>query len=247
MLTCNAVEYVTCKICKSPDTILDKENRLYFMTCESCGSRMCFFLPLKSWYRLLMFLPRTIRVCDQDWFPGANRKKDQGGIRQKVEEGFRCVICILCISDMVCFHVLLNIVLAPLFLCCGRAAAQEWRFEISETVRGPTRKRHQTFHISHPHLFFSSHLPRCASPISPPPPCPTSLLPAAKRSRRNASTATPSSPAHPSPPPPPSPPPRSPHSNSTSSHTTSSPLFFGAISSSSPSPSSSLPTTPRPC
>ncbi|OWZ31419.1 translation initiation factor 2 subunit 2 [Cryptococcus neoformans AD2-60a] len=33
------VEYVTCKICKSPDTILDKENRLYFMTCESCGSR----------------------------------------------------------------------------------------------------------------------------------------------------------------------------------------------------------------
>ncbi|WVQ75240.1 hypothetical protein IAR50_004852 [Cryptococcus sp. DSM 104548] len=33
------VEYVTCKICKSPDTILGKENRLYFMTCESCGSR----------------------------------------------------------------------------------------------------------------------------------------------------------------------------------------------------------------
>ncbi|KIO24107.1 hypothetical protein M407DRAFT_244564 [Tulasnella calospora MUT 4182] len=33
------VEYVTCKICKSPDTLLSKENRLYFMTCESCGSR----------------------------------------------------------------------------------------------------------------------------------------------------------------------------------------------------------------
>ncbi|WVQ96406.1 hypothetical protein IAU59_003511 [Kwoniella sp. CBS 9459] len=33
------VEYVTCKICKSPDTLLGKENRLYFMTCESCGSR----------------------------------------------------------------------------------------------------------------------------------------------------------------------------------------------------------------
>ncbi|GFZ50260.1 eIF-2-beta [Saitozyma sp. JCM 24511] len=32
-------EYVTCKICKSPDTLLGKENRLYFMTCESCGSR----------------------------------------------------------------------------------------------------------------------------------------------------------------------------------------------------------------
>jgi len=33
------VEYVTCKTCKSPDTVLTKENRLYFMTCESCGSK----------------------------------------------------------------------------------------------------------------------------------------------------------------------------------------------------------------
>ncbi|KAG8919338.1 hypothetical protein FRC02_001725 [Tulasnella sp. 418] len=33
------VEYVTCKTCKSPETILTKENRLYFMSCESCGSR----------------------------------------------------------------------------------------------------------------------------------------------------------------------------------------------------------------
>ncbi|KAF8646628.1 hypothetical protein AX16_007128 [Volvariella volvacea WC 439] len=33
------VEYVTCKTCKSPDTILTKENRIFFMTCESCGSR----------------------------------------------------------------------------------------------------------------------------------------------------------------------------------------------------------------
>jgi len=33
------VEYVTCKTCKSPDTILTKENRIYFLACESCGSR----------------------------------------------------------------------------------------------------------------------------------------------------------------------------------------------------------------
>ncbi|KAK4686800.1 translation initiation factor 2 subunit 2, partial [Tremellales sp. Uapishka_1] len=33
------VEYVTCKMCKSPDTLLGKENRLYFMTCEACGSK----------------------------------------------------------------------------------------------------------------------------------------------------------------------------------------------------------------
>ncbi|KAF9882090.1 eukaryotic translation initiation factor 2 beta subunit [Colletotrichum karsti] len=35
-----AVEYVTCKTCKSADTELSKgENRLYFITCNSCGSR----------------------------------------------------------------------------------------------------------------------------------------------------------------------------------------------------------------
>jgi translation initiation factor 2 subunit 2 len=33
------VEYVTCKTCKSLDTILTKENRIFFMSCESCGSR----------------------------------------------------------------------------------------------------------------------------------------------------------------------------------------------------------------
>ncbi|KAF2009272.1 translational initiation factor 2 beta [Aaosphaeria arxii CBS 175.79] len=34
------VEYVTCKTCRSPDTQLNKgENRLYFVTCNSCGSR----------------------------------------------------------------------------------------------------------------------------------------------------------------------------------------------------------------
>jgi len=34
------LEYVTCKTCRSPDTELNKgENRLYFITCNSCGSR----------------------------------------------------------------------------------------------------------------------------------------------------------------------------------------------------------------
>ncbi|KIY52146.1 hypothetical protein FISHEDRAFT_35651, partial [Fistulina hepatica ATCC 64428] len=33
------VEYVTCKTCKSLDTLLTKENRIFFMSCESCGSR----------------------------------------------------------------------------------------------------------------------------------------------------------------------------------------------------------------
>lgn len=32
------MEYVTCKTCKSISTHLAKENRLYFLICESCGS-----------------------------------------------------------------------------------------------------------------------------------------------------------------------------------------------------------------
>ncbi|KAJ3116693.1 hypothetical protein HDU96_009044 [Phlyctochytrium bullatum] len=32
------VEYVTCKTCKSGDTLLTKENRLFFLQCQSCGS-----------------------------------------------------------------------------------------------------------------------------------------------------------------------------------------------------------------
>ncbi|CEP16458.1 hypothetical protein [Parasitella parasitica] len=31
-------EYVACKTCKSPNTIMTKDNRLYFVTCEHCGS-----------------------------------------------------------------------------------------------------------------------------------------------------------------------------------------------------------------
>ncbi|GAA96471.1 uncharacterized protein L969DRAFT_94560 [Mixia osmundae IAM 14324] len=33
------VEYVSCKTCKSPDTLLEKHDRLYFVACQSCGSR----------------------------------------------------------------------------------------------------------------------------------------------------------------------------------------------------------------
>jgi len=33
------VEYVTCKTCKSPDTLLTKDNRIFFVTCETCGSK----------------------------------------------------------------------------------------------------------------------------------------------------------------------------------------------------------------
>ena len=34
-------EYVTCKTCKSPDTVLAKENRVWFIVCEDYGSKRC--------------------------------------------------------------------------------------------------------------------------------------------------------------------------------------------------------------
>lgn len=32
-------EYVNCKTCKNPDNLLAKEIRVWFITCESCGSK----------------------------------------------------------------------------------------------------------------------------------------------------------------------------------------------------------------
>jgi translation initiation factor 2 subunit 2 len=46
----DAVEYVTCKTCKSHDTLLTKENRIFFMSCESCGSRRSVN-PIKSGFQ----------------------------------------------------------------------------------------------------------------------------------------------------------------------------------------------------
>ncbi|KAG8201775.1 hypothetical protein JTE90_027260 [Oedothorax gibbosus] len=43
-------EYVTCHTCKSPDTVLSKETRLFFLQCESCGSR-CSVASIKSGFQ----------------------------------------------------------------------------------------------------------------------------------------------------------------------------------------------------
>jgi len=40
-------EYVTCHTCYSPNTILTKEDRLFYLTCESCNAR-CTVAAIKS-------------------------------------------------------------------------------------------------------------------------------------------------------------------------------------------------------
>ncbi|KAI0982071.1 hypothetical protein GJ496_011848 [Pomphorhynchus laevis] len=43
-------EYVTCHTCKSPDTCLQKEDRLFFLQCESCGAR-CSVTSIKTGFQ----------------------------------------------------------------------------------------------------------------------------------------------------------------------------------------------------
>lgn len=43
-------EYVTCHTCRSPETILQKDTRLFFLQCESCGSR-CSVASIKSGFQ----------------------------------------------------------------------------------------------------------------------------------------------------------------------------------------------------
>lgn len=48
-------EYVTCHTCRSPDTILQKDARLYFLQCEQCNSR-CSVAPIKSGFQVSCFI-----------------------------------------------------------------------------------------------------------------------------------------------------------------------------------------------
>lgn len=48
-------EYVTCHTCRSPDTILQKDTRLFFLQCETCGSR-CSVASIKSGFQVSKLL-----------------------------------------------------------------------------------------------------------------------------------------------------------------------------------------------
>lgn len=43
-------EYVTCHTCRSPDTQMAKEDRLFFLKCENCGAT-CSVAPIKSGFQ----------------------------------------------------------------------------------------------------------------------------------------------------------------------------------------------------
>jgi len=49
-LFCVPEEYVTCHTCKSPDTLLERDVRLYFLRCQVCQSR-CSVAAIKSGFQ----------------------------------------------------------------------------------------------------------------------------------------------------------------------------------------------------
>lgn len=61
------LEYVTCHTCRSPNTILQKDSRIFFLQCEACGSR-CSVASIKHGYfkhsySLFIYVYICIYVC----------------------------------------------------------------------------------------------------------------------------------------------------------------------------------------
>lgn len=54
-------EYVTCHTCRSPETILQKDTRIFFLQCESCGSR-CSVTSIKSGFQAVTGKRAAIRA-----------------------------------------------------------------------------------------------------------------------------------------------------------------------------------------
>lgn len=54
-------EYVTCHTCRSPDTLLQKDTRLFFLQCESCGSR-CSVASIKSGFQAVTVKRAAMRA-----------------------------------------------------------------------------------------------------------------------------------------------------------------------------------------
>jgi len=54
-------EYVCCHTCHSPDTILQKDTRIFFLQCETCGSR-CSVASIKSGFQAVTGKRAAIRA-----------------------------------------------------------------------------------------------------------------------------------------------------------------------------------------
>jgi translation initiation factor 2 subunit 2 len=54
-------EYVTCHTCRSPNTLLQKDSRIFFLQCEACGSR-CSVVSIKHGFQAVTGKRAAIRA-----------------------------------------------------------------------------------------------------------------------------------------------------------------------------------------
>jgi len=54
-------EYVTCHTCRSPNTLLQKDSRIFFLQCEACGSR-CSVASIKHGFQAVTGKRAAIRA-----------------------------------------------------------------------------------------------------------------------------------------------------------------------------------------
>jgi Domain found in IF2B/IF5 len=69
-------EYVTCHTCRSPNTILQKDTRIFFLQCEDCGSR-CSVASIKSGFQVICQLSYCVGCFSNTYvvmFSGCHRK-----------------------------------------------------------------------------------------------------------------------------------------------------------------------------
>lgn len=68
-------EYVTCHTCRSPNTILQKDTRIFFLQCEDCGSR-CSVASIKSGFQVKFVVESVclLGVLTHWLFSGCHRK-----------------------------------------------------------------------------------------------------------------------------------------------------------------------------
>lgn len=58
---------MTCHTCRSPDTILQKDTRLFFLQCEACGSR-CSVASIKSGFQVCAECKKGCNLIDFNLF-----------------------------------------------------------------------------------------------------------------------------------------------------------------------------------
>lgn len=68
-------EYVTCHTCRSPETILQKDTRLFFLQCETCGSR-CSVASIKSGFQVRFLFQNHLEFCFPTLFRILKKFKD---------------------------------------------------------------------------------------------------------------------------------------------------------------------------